>query len=97
MNRVFISDAVHGMLKGKDYQCIDMLFPSMSSNVDKAAGYIEDAELKNGNTMYSELQLEFYPRSSNGNIDFKLWMSSLKGWVRNWRTKYFFCSNTICS
>lgn len=44
--------------RGEDYRCIDMEIKFICAYVDKATGYIENAELIKINTMYSEVLLE---------------------------------------
>lgn len=76
-NGLFSSDGVHGMPEGKDYQCIEMVCSFICAYVDKAIGCIEGADLTKVNSNYSELQLEFYSRSSKRNMDFKAWVALL--------------------
>lgn len=66
------------MLDVKDYQCIDMVFPSRFAYVEKAARYIEEPELKNMDTIYSETLFELCFRNSKWSWDLKAWISSHK-------------------
>lgn len=74
-----------------------MAFHLISAYVDSATGYIEDAQLTEVNTMYSELLQEFYCRSSKRNTKFKAWMSSLITTVRELKDTMVFCSNTVAN
>lgn len=63
LSGLLTSNGVRGILKGKAYQCIKMVFLFNFSNVDKATGYIQDTELNKVHTMYSGLLLEFFPKN----------------------------------
>lgn len=65
LNGLSTGGCIHCILEVKDHQCIYLVFPVTRAHVDKATAYLEDAELTNMSTMYSELFLEFYSRKSN--------------------------------
>lgn len=44
LNGLFTRDGVHGTFDGKDYQYINMVFPSICAYMDKAIRYFEDTD-----------------------------------------------------
>lgn len=76
LSGIFSSDGANGILEEKGNRCIDMVYPYSCEYVDKAIGYIAEAELTKVDTMCSEILLEVYSRSSKGNTDLKARMSS---------------------
>lgn len=51
LNGLFTPESVQDIRDGKDYQCIDMMFPFICTYVDRTTVYIEDNELTRENTM----------------------------------------------
>lgn len=45
LNGLFNSDGVYGMVEGRDWQSIEMVFPFICTYMDKAIVCTEDAEL----------------------------------------------------
>lgn len=82
VNELFTIDIVHGMLEGRDYQCINMVFSFNWAYVDKATGHNQDSELTKVNTICSDLLLELCPTCSKRNTDSRACISSLRRMVR---------------
>lgn len=64
LKELFTRNGVNVMLVGKDYQCIDIVFPIICEYVDKDTRYIENTKRTKVNKMYSNTLFEIYSRSS---------------------------------
>ena len=57
LNGFFLRDGVRGMLEGKNYRAIDLVFPFIAAFVDRALGFQDQPTLTTLNMMYTELML----------------------------------------
>lgn len=71
LNGIFTSVSIHGMVEVEDYHFTDMDFPFICEYVDNATEYLQSIELTKASMIYSELQLESYPKRSKKNRDNK--------------------------
>lgn len=55
LNGLFTKDGLRGMLEGKDYRSVDMVFPFVAAFIYRCTGLEEDAPLTRINTTYSEI------------------------------------------
>lgn len=74
---------------------MDMDFPFICAFVDNASGYIADDELKNVNSVSSELVVEILGTRWSVLRDLNEWMVSLKKHFKELKEKQFSWPNTI--
>lgn len=67
LNGFFTSAGVKGMLEGKDYSSIDMVFPFIAALIDRANEYSVDPKPTTVYTMYSDLVNYLMFKSENSN------------------------------
>jgi len=72
MNGFYLRDGVRGMLEGKNYRAVDMVFPFLAAFFDRAVGFSQDPSFTALNTMYTDIMvcvLHDYPRSGISSED----------------------------
>lgn len=55
LNGLFTADGLRGMLEGKDYYAVDMVFPFVAAFIDRSLGFEEKCELTRMNVLYIEI------------------------------------------
>jgi len=57
LNGLFLREGVRGMLEGKNFRAVDMVFPFVLSFIDRILGFQGTADLTSVHTMYTEIMV----------------------------------------
>lgn len=67
LNGLFLNNTIRGMLEGKDFKCLDMVFPFVAAYIDRVTGYQDNAPLTDICTSYTTLMQDLlYDNTSTG-------------------------------
>lgn len=85
LNVVFLTTGLKGMLEGKLFSALDMLFPFISAFLDRATGYGSQPVLTKMNTNTLILSTKYYTRNQKNRLRRKSY--SLKEKITNLKKK----------
>lgn len=60
LNCLFISSGFRGMLDGKDYRALAMVFLDTKSFIDRTTGFQRDADMDDAHCMYSDICPQYF-------------------------------------